>query len=89
MKGRRRVKGRRRTNDRRPWGVPDAAVVQLFLRISTPLTGPRHVVPEYGILIESVPSSAVPLNDTAHDGRSAAVAVPLPDQLTVVPLSVP
>jgi len=36
-----------------------------------------------------VPSSAVPLNDTAHDGRSAAVAVPLPDQLTVVPVRVP
>ena len=39
--------------------------------------------------IESVPSSAVPLNDTGHDGKSAPVAVPVPLQLTVVPFNVP
>jgi hypothetical protein len=31
----------------------------------------------------------VPLSETGHEGKSAAVAVPVPLQLTVVPLSVP
>ena len=35
------------------------------------------------------PSSAVPLNDTAHDGMSGVVAMPWAVHVTVVPLSVP
>jgi hypothetical protein len=47
------------------------------LRIdSIPLTGPRHVVPEYGMLIESVPTVALPPIAIEQDVRPGAVALP-------------
>jgi len=48
-----------------------------------PLTRPRHVLPSYGILIDSVPSVAVPVSEIAHDVRPGAVAFPVADQAIV------
>ncbi len=54
-----------------------------------PLTGPRHVVPEYGTRTESKPISAVPVSAIAQDVNPGAVPVPLALHVIVDPLSVP
>jgi hypothetical protein len=41
-----------------------------------PLTLPRHVLPEYGTEIESVPIVAVPVRAIAHEVRPGPVAFP-------------
>ena len=58
-------------------------------KTSIPLTLPAHVLPEYGTRTESIPISAVPVSEMAHDGRRAAVAVPCALQLIMDPLRLP
>ena len=41
-----------------------------------PLTGPRHVVPAYGMLMDSVPTVALPPIAIEQDVRPGAVALP-------------
>jgi hypothetical protein len=54
------------------------------LSVSIPFTLPRHVVPEYGTEIESVPIVAVPVNEIAHEVRPGPVAFPSALQLSEV-----
>jgi hypothetical protein len=60
-----------------------------------PLTLPRHVSPEYGMLIESTPMTAVPETFSAHDVRPGALATASAlhviwlDGVTIVPCAVP
>jgi hypothetical protein len=58
--------------------------------ISVPLTGPRHVVPEYGMRMRLVDSIvAVPLRAIAQGGRPGIEAVALADHVSVPPESEP
>lgn len=47
-------------------------------RVSSPLTGPRHVVPEYGMRSVSLSTmTAVPLRENGHDGKPGTVPLPV------------
>jgi hypothetical protein len=56
---------------------------------SVPLTGPRHVVPEYGIVSVLPPSvmDPTPLREKGQFGKPGTVAVPLTVNGTDVPFS--
>ena len=60
-----------------------------MFRISTPDTCPRHVEPEYGIRIDSTPSSAVPVSTTLHVGADGVAASAFADHVITDPVSVP